>query len=69
MVIGWSNLELAQLTENDEGIDGAIHSELVVDERTSIPLQNSNTNQVVVVLFKDNHICCTFGRFIVLVNT
>ena len=50
MVFGWNEDDSAKI-ENDEGYDGAIHSELVVDERTVIPSQNSNTNQVVVEIY------------------
>ena len=45
MVIGWNDDASAE-TENDVGSNGAIDSELVVDRRTVIPSQNSNTNQV-----------------------
>ena len=35
--------------ENDEKCDGAIQPELVDEERTSIPLNISNENQVVLI--------------------
>ena len=47
MVLGWRNLVKTHSTENDEDCNGANNSELVVDEGTSIPLQNSKTTQVV----------------------
>ena len=49
MVFGWKDDDLAQV-ENDEKYDGAISSELVDDEGTSIPLHNSKSTQLVVVV-------------------
>ena len=48
MVIGWKD-DASAKTENDEQINGAFHSELVVDGRTVNPSQISNTNLVVPI--------------------
>ena len=47
MVIGWKDDDLVK-TENDEKVNGAIHSKLVVDRRKMNPSQISNLNLVVV---------------------
>ena len=49
MVFGWRN-DGPNNCENDEGSNGVIESDLVVDERNEIPNQNSNEIQVVAPL-------------------
>ena len=46
MVFGWNDDAPAEFENDDERYNGAKESELVVDERTYIPSQDSNTNQV-----------------------
>ena len=46
VIFGWNNLELAQQTENDEGIDSVTNT-IPVDDRSDEAVQYSNTNQVV----------------------
>ena len=46
VIIGWNNLELVEVVENDEGCNEVAQT-FPVDERTVESVQYSNSNQVV----------------------
>ena len=46
VIVGWNNLELVEVVENDEGCNEVAQT-FPVDKRTVESVQNSNSNQVV----------------------
>ena len=48
VIVGWNDLELAQLIENDEGSDKVAET-IPVDKRSVKSVQNSNTEKEVKV--------------------